>query len=113
MSRLKDKFTNLFFEDNIDEEIEEIDVDPKVEKKRRLIAFSVIINFILNILYVSFVCYSGYTKNMNLIILIISFIWTIFSLVSSFRLYGKYSGVLFYTNLFLILFLSKIWFVYF
>ena len=48
MSRLKDKFTNLFFEDNIDEEIEEIDVDPKVEKKRRLIAFSVIINFILN-----------------------------------------------------------------
>lgn len=112
MSKLKDKLMNLFFEDDIDDEIVEVVIDPKVEKKRRIIAFSVIINFIINILYVSFVCYSGYTKNMNLVVLLISFIWTVFSLVSSYRLYGKYSGFLFYTNLFLILFLSKIWFVY-
>ena len=62
MGILKEKFINLFFE-NEDEVIEEKMESPKVIKRREIIAFSVIINFILNILYVSFICYSGYNRN--------------------------------------------------
>ena len=113
MSKLRDRLIYIFFEDDKYEENEEIVIDPKVERKRKIIAFSVIINFIINVLYVSFVCYSGYTRNIGIILFVISFIWTVFSLVSSYKLYGKYSGISFYINLFLILFLSKIWFVYF
>ncbi|MBR6821063.1 MAG: hypothetical protein IKM55_02465 [Bacilli bacterium] len=112
MGILKEKFINLFFE-NEDEVIEEKMESPKVIKRREIIAFSVIINFILNILYVSFICYSGYTRNIGIIVCIVSFIWTILSLTSSYKLYGKFSRLLFYLNLLLILFLSKLWFVYF
>ena len=112
MGRLKERFINLFFE-NEDEVIEEKVESPKVIKRREIMAFSVIINFILNILYVSFICYSGYTRNIGIIVCIVSFIWTILSLTSSYKLYGNFSRLLFYLNLLLILFLSKLWFVYF
>jgi hypothetical protein len=114
MGRFKDKFINLFFDDEeeIEEEIEEVE-DPKVIKRREIIAFSIVINFILNILYVSFICYSGYTKNIGIVVCLVSFVWTVISLTSSYKLYGKLNRMLFYLNLILILFLSKIWFVYF
>lgn len=112
MGRLKDKLINLFFEENNEDE-EIVEVDSKVLIGRTIMACSIILNFILNILYVSLFCYSRNTKNIGLIVFIISFIWTIMSLVSSYRLYGKYSRLLFYINLIIILFISKIWFVYF
>lgn len=112
MGRLKEWFNNLFFE-NEDEVIEEKEESPKVVKRREIVACSIVINFILNILYVSFICYSGCTKCLGIIVCIVSFIWTIFSLTSSFKLYGRFSRLLFYLNLLLILFLSKLWFVYF
>ena len=73
---------------------------------------SSIFNLILNVLYLSFVCYRGVSKYLNLLVFLISFIWTIISLVSTYKLYGKYSSILFYINLIVILFISKIWFVY-
>ena len=113
MGRLKDKFINFFF-DNEEEIIEEEkEIDPKIIKRKTIMAFSIIINFILNIIYVSFICYSGYTRNIGIAVFVISFIWTVLSLTSSFKLNGKFGSILFYLNLILILFLSKIWFVYF
>jgi hypothetical protein len=113
VSKLKDKFMNLFFEDE-DSSVEEEKVeDPKVIKRKTIVAFSIVINFILNLIYVSFICYSGNTRNIGIAVFIISFIWTILSLTNSFKLTGKFGTILFYLNLILILFLSKIWFVYF
>ncbi len=111
MNKLKEKIIDLLFVGE-DEEEEEIEVSPQVVKRRVIISFSIMLNLILNVLYVSLVCYSGETKNINLIFFIISFIWTVVSLVSSYRLYGKYTKLLLYLNLFIIMFISKLWFVY-
>lgn len=82
-------------------------------KLKVFLAASVIINFIINILVVSFVCYREGTKNICFIVFIVSLLWEIVSLYSSYNLNGKYSKYLFYLNLIILLFITKLWFVYF
>ena len=105
MISLKDKLINLLYEDDVEEEKE---IPFNIIKRRRVLAVSIIINFILNILYVSLYCYSGETKYVGLMVFVISFIWSIISLVSSYKLVGKYSRTLFFLNIFAIMFVSKI-----
>ncbi len=110
MGKLKNKIINLFFEDSEDE-IEVVE-SAKVIKRRKILAASIVLNLILNILFVSFVCYSGETSNICFLMFVFSVTWTVISLVSSYRLYGKGSSLLFYINLIIILFISKLWFIY-
>ena len=108
--KIKEKILNIFYDD--EEDVEE-EVSPKANKIKVILSSSLILNFILNVLFISFVCYRGGTKNICLIMFGISFIWTIISMFCSFNLEGKYSRYLFYINLLIILFLSKLWFAYF
>jgi hypothetical protein len=110
MGKLKNKIINLFFEDSEDET--EVVESAKVIKRRKILAASIVLNFILNILFVSFVCYGRETNNICYVIFVFSVTWTVVSLVSSYRLYGKGSSLLFYINLIILLFISKLWFIY-
>lgn len=110
MGKLKNKIINLFFEDSEDE-IEVVE-SAKVIKRRKILAASIVLNFILNILFVSFVCYGRETNNICYVIFVFSVTWTVVSLISSYRLYGKGSSLLFYINLIILLFISKLWFIY-
>ena len=111
MGKLKDKIINLFFEDNEDEVVEVVE-SSKVIKRRKILAASIVLNLILNILFVSFVCYGRETNNICFVMFVFSVTWTVVSLVSSYRLYGKGSSLLFYINLIILLFISKLWFIY-
>ena len=109
MNKLKDKIINIFYEEDVEEDVV-VEISLKVLKKRIILASSIVLNFIFNILYISFFCYSKDTSRIGFLIFIISLIWTIISLINSYKLYSKWN-FLFYLNLLVILFESKLWFV--
>ena len=88
------------------------DLKEKDIKKKYLLSLSVIINLLFNIVYISFICYSRETKLINLLFLVISFVWSLISFLTAYKLHNGYGNILFGLNAFAILFMSKIWFVY-
>ena len=103
--KVKDKVLKYFAEEYDD--LKEVDM-----QKKYLLSLSVIINLLVNIVYISFICYSRETKLINLVFLVISFVWSLISFLTSYKLHNGYGNVLFSLNAFAILFMSKIWFVY-
>lgn len=109
---IKEKISNLFLE----EYIENIEEDKKVDKKKLSKSFIVsltgIFNFILNILYMNFICYSGSSIDIGFYFFMISFIWALITIITSYKLGDEKNNFLFYVNVLLFFFLSKMWFVY-
>lgn len=109
---IKDKVLNIFFE----EEIEDIAINEeeikKSNKKYAIVSWSIVLNFIVNILYMNFICYRTFTDNMGFYFFVFSFIWAIVSIIASYKLGDRTTNNLFYVNVLLLFFLSKMWFVY-
>ena len=108
--RMKDKINNLFFE----KELVSVSVVGKSTNKKGkfILTISNVLNLVLNILYLSFICYSGDTNTIGFIWFLTSLIWGILSLVASYKLADDIGNNIFYFNVILILFMSKMWFVY-
>jgi len=107
--KIKDKIVNLFFEE---ERICKSVVGEKHLKRKYALSVSCILNFVLNLFYLSFICYRANTNRIGFIWFLVSVIWTVISVVSSYR-YADYKGNnLFYLNIILALLMSKMWIVY-
>ena len=108
--KVKDKIVNLFFEE---EHICKSTVGERHLKRKYILSMSCILNFILNLFYLSFICYRFNSNRIGFIWFIISVIWTVVSVMSSYG-YADYKGNnVFYLNIILALLMSKMWFVYF
>jgi hypothetical protein len=110
--KLKEKVDNLFFEDN-----NEYIAKSVVNKKSSLIvkyvlSLSVILNIIMNVLYMNFICYRTETNAIGIVWLLISLIWSLVSLVVSYKLADDVGNNIFYFNVILIYVMSKLWFVF-
>ena len=110
---IKEKIVDIF----CDEYMENLEEDTKLVKKKELNKYYVgscsgILNLIVNILYMNFVCYRGNTGDIGFYFFLFSFIWAIVSIVASYKLGDEKSNFWFYVNVLLLFFMSKMWFVY-
>lgn len=113
---IKEKITNIFLEEYIENLEEDVVIENKDKKrfsKSHIISLSGILNFILNILYMNFICYSGKFIDIGFYFFIVSFVWALITMICSYKLDEGKNNFLFYVNVLLFFFLSKLWFVYF
>ena len=77
------------------------------------LSFSVLFNFLLNIVYMSLVYYHIDFRFVDILVLLISVLWAVVSLIASYVLGDEVGNNVFYLNVFVLFFLTKIWFIYF
>lgn len=110
--KIKDKILNIFLEEDNGIVAESVVRKNKSLTLKYILSFSVVLNLIMNILYINLVCYRTSTNGIGMIWLLISLIWSLVSLIAAYRLADDVGNDIFYLNVILLYLMSKMWFIY-
>jgi hypothetical protein len=110
--KIKDKILNIFLEEDNSVVAESVVRKSKSLTLKYILSFSVVLNLIMNILYINLICYRTSTNVIGMIWLFISLIWSLFSLFAAYRLADDVGNNIFYFNVILLYLMSKMWFVF-
>ena len=110
--KIKDKILNIFLEEDNSVVAESVVRKGKSLTSKYILSFSVVLNLIMNILYINLICYRTSTNVIGMIWLFISLIWSLVSLFAAYRLADDVGNNIFYFNVILLYLMSKMWFVF-
>lgn len=110
--KIKDKILNIFLEEDNGIVAESVVRKGKSLTLKYILSFSVVLNLIMNILYINLICYRTSTNVIGMIWLFISLIWSLVSLFAAYRLADDVGNDIFYLNVILFYLMSKMWFIY-
>jgi hypothetical protein len=110
--KIKDKILNIFLEEDNSVVAESVVRKSKSLTLKYILSFSVVLNLIMNILYINLICYRTSTNVIGMIWLFISLIWSLVSLFAAYRLADDVGNNIFYFNVILLYLMSKMWFVF-
>lgn len=110
--KIKDKILNIFLEEDNSVVAESVVRKGKSLTLKYILSFSVVLNLIMNILYINLICYRTSTNVIGMIWLFISLIWSLVSLFAAYRLADDVGNNIFYFNVILLYLMSKMWFVF-
>ena len=110
--KIKDKILNIFLEEDNSVVAESVVRKGKSLTLKYILSFSVVLNLIMNILYINLICYRTSTNVIGMIWLFISLIWSLVSLFAAYRLADDVGNNIFYFNVILLYLMSKMWFIY-
>ena len=94
--KIKDKILNIFLEEDNSVVAESVVRKGKSLTLKYILSFSVVLNLIMNILYINLICYRTSTNVIGMIWLFISLIWSLVSLFAAYRLADDVGNNIFY-----------------